>query len=157
MLNSEYFKLETDDFVYFNKNIIDTYPNWQKVIPQNFKYSFDLSNVKNDLLEVLNKDKKAKLCELKFSDNSLSVYLYQNIDENREAQGLIATKHLDIDNSCNRRATSPCLNGEMYVNPKYLIQALQGCENPIIQINEVNMPFSVKCGNENNIIMPLKK
>jgi DNA polymerase-3 subunit beta len=161
--SDKYTKITSDKFIYFLELINGTFPNWQRIVPSSFDYEVNLSSIQKDLIKELKNIIKQKLevVKLDFIDNSKLKVIGLNNEDIEEENPIVSS--FSIDNNLNE--VNPYLRSfrtsnvrVTAFNPKFLLDSLENCEEPIFQVNKPNMPIEILCKKSGlkSIIMPLK-
>lgn len=133
--------IKSQNYEFFTKQINGRFPDYERIIPKNAKYNLVLpKNVIIDSIKLINS----------ISNNMKIVFtktkiLFESIsDENSEAK-------TDIEFNSNIE------NFKFAVNSRYLLDFLTSIEDLefTIELNEPNLPFTVKAKNFETIIMPI--
>ncbi len=134
-------KIVTKD-TYFNTKLISgDYASYERIIPDNFKYTIKLNKAmlieSIKLITILNNEIK-----IEFSNNEI---VFNSIDDNNKSQ----TK-LDINLNIDE-------NFYIAANSRYILDFLSVSSNEEVNIcfNESNLPFMLKDEKLKTIIMPL--
>jgi len=133
--------VSNNNYTFFTKLINGKFPDYQRIIPKNSKYVFDLS--KAMLIEsiklVTSIESKIKIL---FTQNNIR---FESLDDDSESQ-------TEIDVELN-------IEEDFYiaVNSKYVLDFLSGTNVESIQIcySDANLPFILKDGNFSTVIMPI--
>ncbi len=126
---------------FFTKLINGKFPDYERIIPNNLKYSFQLS--KASLIESIKLITSLKPnIKITFTSNNI---LFESVDEDSEAQTQIDVD-LNIDDTFY-----------IAVNSKYLLDFLSTTtnENITVGFNESNLPFYLEDDKFITIIMPI--
>ena len=136
-----YLILKNENILFFTKLINGTYPAYEKIIPQNFKYEITLP--KNEFLSHLRQISIISN-EVKITIKKDSIIFESFSDETIQAKTSFSI-NTDIDEF------------KFAVNSKYLIDFLNNInsDNFILCLNEPNIPFALKENNFITIVMPL--
>ena len=133
--------ISNDHIKFFTKLINGKFPDYERIIPSNLKYSFQLP--KNMLVESI-KLVTSLFSNIKITFNSKSI-IFESLDEDSEAK-----TQIDIDLNIEK---------EFYlaVNAKYLLDFLTMSNNEKIKIgfNESNLPFLLEDDKFFTIVMPI--
>ncbi|MEA3289871.1 MAG: DNA polymerase III subunit beta [Campylobacterota bacterium] len=133
--------VSNDNYTFFTKLINGKFPDYERIIPNNLKYSFSLS--KAMLIEaiklVTSIESKIKIT---FNNNNI---VFESLDDDSESQTQIDCE-LNIEESFY-----------IAVNSKYILDFLSTTNNEKITIgyNESNLPFYLEDGNFITIVMPI--
>ena len=133
--------LSNNNFTFFTKLINGKFPDYERIIPQSLKHSFEIS--KSTLIESIKLITSLKPnIKITFSQSNI---LFESVDEDSEAK-----TQIDI----NLNITD---NFYIAVNSKYLLDFLASSESENITIgfNESNLPFYLEDKNFKTIIMPI--
>ena len=133
--------LSNNNYTFFTKLINGKFPDYERIIPNSLKYSFEIS--KQILIESIKLITSLKPnIKITFSSNNV---LFESVDEDSEAK-------TQIDINLN-------INESFYiaVNSKYLLDFLASSDNENITIgfNESNLPFYLEDDKFKTIIMPI--
>jgi DNA polymerase-3 subunit beta len=133
--------VSNNNYTFFTKLINGKFPDYERIIPQNLKYTFPLS--KSQLIEsiklVTSIESKIKVT---FSNSNI---VFESLDDDSESQTAVDVT-LDIEDSFY-----------IAVNSKYILDFLSSTnsENITIGFNESNLPFYLEDGNFITIVMPI--
>jgi DNA polymerase-3 subunit beta len=133
--------VSNNNYTFFTKLINGKFPDYERIIPNNLKYSFPLS--KSALIEsiklVTSIESKIKIT---FSNTNI---VFESLNDDSESLTQIDA-NLDIDSSFY-----------IAVNSKYILDFLSSSNNENITIgfNESNLPFYLEDGNFITIVMPI--
>jgi DNA polymerase-3 subunit beta len=133
--------LSNSNIIFFTKLINGKFPNYERIIPNNLKYSFTLP--KASLIESIKLVTSLKPnVKITFSSDNI---LFESVDEDSESKTQIDI-NLNIDQSFY-----------IAVNSKYLLDFLTSSVNEKITIgyNEPNLPFYLEDKKFITIIMPV--
>ncbi|VAY87476.1 DNA polymerase III beta subunit [hydrothermal vent metagenome] len=133
--------LSNNNIKFFTKLINGSFPDYEKIIPSNLKYNFQLS--KSSFIESIKLITSLKPnIKITFSTNNI---LFESVDEDNEAKTQIDVQ-LNIEN-----------NFYIAVNSKYILDFLSTSSNENIKIgfNESNLPFYLEDNKFITIIMPI--
>jgi len=134
--------LSNQNIKFFTKLINGKFPDYERIIPTNLKYSFSLS--KSSLVESIKLVTSLKPnIKITFSSNNI---LFESVDEDSEAQTQIDVELDEINESFY-----------IAVNSKYLLDFLSTStnENITVGFNESNLPFYLEDDKFKTIIMPI--
>ena len=136
-----YLIIKNENTLFFTKLINGRYPAYEKIIPQNFKYSLNLP--KNEFLSHL-KQISIISNEVKITIQKEKIIFESFGDENMEAKTSFEI-NTDIDDF------------SFAVNSKYITDFLNviNSENFNLNLNEPNIPFELQDNNFITIVMPL--
>ena len=126
---------------FFTRLINGKFPDYERIIPSNLKYSFSLS--KSSLIDSIKLVTSLKPnIKITFSNSSI---LFESVDEDSEAQTQVDVQ-LNIEDTFY-----------IAVNSKYLLDFLSTTtnENIIVGFNESNLPFYLEDEKFVTIIMPI--
>jgi len=133
--------ISNSNYTFFTKLINGKFPDYERIIPKNLKYRFDLE--KSILIEsiklVTSIESKMKIT---FSPNGV---IFESLDDDSESKTQIDMP-IAIDDSFY-----------IAVNSKYILDFLSSTVNEkiIIGFNESNLPFYLEDGNFITIVMPI--
>ena len=133
--------VSNNNYTFFTKLINGKFPDYERIIPKNLKYSFKLS--KATLIEsiklVTSIESKVKIT---FNNDNI---IFESLNDDSESKTQI-DYNLDIDESFY-----------IAVNSKYILDFLSSTNSEEISIgyNESNLPFFLEDGNFATIIMPI--
>jgi len=133
--------LSNNNFTFFTKLINGKFPDYERIIPQSLKHSFEIS--KSTLIESIKLITSLKPnIKITFSQSNI---LFESVDEDSEAKTQIDI-NLNIDEKFY-----------IAVNSKYLLDFLSSTNNENIKIgfNESNLPFHLEDDKFITIIMPI--
>jgi len=133
--------ISNENYTFFTKLINGKFPDYERIIPQNLKYKFELS--KSILIEaiklVTSIESKIKIT---FSSHTVN---FESLDDDSESK-----TGIDVDIA---------IDDEFYiaVNSKYILDFLSSTnsENITLGFNESNLPFYLEDGNFTTIVMPI--
>ena len=136
-----YLIINTENTQFFTKLINGNYPDYERIIPRELKYTIDVP--KNSLIESI-KLVTSLSPNLKLTFNSNSI-IFESIDDETESKTKIDIQ-LGIENSFFIAA-----------NNKYLLDFLSMSNNENIKIgfNESNLPFYLEDDKFFTIVMPI--
>lgn len=133
--------VSNNNYTFFTKLINGKFPDYERIIPNNLKYSFPLS--KSLLIEaiklVTSIESKIKIT---FSPQNI---IFESLDDDSESKTMIDVD-LNIDDTFY-----------IAVNSKYILDFLSSTNSEKITIgyNESNLPFYLEDGNFITIVMPI--
>jgi DNA polymerase-3 subunit beta len=133
--------LSNNNYTFFTKLINGKFPDYERIIPSNLKYNFQVS--KAILVESIKLITSLKPnIKITFSSSNI---LFESVDEDSESKTQIDTI-LNIEDSFY-----------IAVNSKYLLDFLTTSDNENINIgfNESNLPFCLEDDKFKTIIMPI--
>jgi len=133
--------LSNNNIKFFTKLINGKFPDYERIIPNNLKYTFSLS--KSSLVESIKLITSLKPnIKMTFSNNNI---LFESVDEDSEAKTQTDV-NLNIEDTFY-----------VAVNSKYLLDFLSTStnENITIGFNESNLPFYLEDDKFITIIMPI--
>ncbi len=136
-----YLILKNENVLFFTKLINGKYPAYEKIIPQNFKYSITVQ--KNEFL--------SHLRQISIVSNEVKITI--------QKEKIIFESFGDETTQAKTSFNINCEIEEFIfaVNSRYLIDFLNviDSENFILNLNEPNIPFVVRDENFITVIMPL--
>lgn len=133
--------ISNQNYTFFTKLINGKFPDYERIIPNNLKYSFPLQ--KSQLIEsiklVTSIESKIKMT---FNPDNI---IFESLDDDSESKTMIDA-NLPIDQSFY-----------IAVNSKYILDFLSSTnhENITIGYNDSNLPFYLEDGNFITIVMPI--
>ncbi|NWF66263.1 MAG: DNA polymerase III subunit beta, partial [Campylobacterales bacterium] len=134
--------IKSKNQTFFTKLINGKYPDYQRIIPKNIKYSLTLSRDRFiseiKLINAVSNDLK-----ITFSKETVT---FENLNEDSSQAKSEMEYSADIDYDLT-----------IAVSSRYLLDYLQQCETKefVIGINEPNLPFVLNSGNYKTVIMPI--
>jgi len=133
--------VSNDNYTFFTKLINGKFPDYERIIPRNLKYSFALS--KALLIESIKLVTSIE-SKIKITFNQTNI-IFESLDDDSESQTQIDYE-LNIDESFY-----------IAVNSKYILDFLSSTNSEKINIgfNESNLPFLLEDGNFVTIVMPI--
>lgn len=133
--------VSNNNYTFFTKLINGKFPDYERIIPNNLKYKFQLS--KSLLIEAIKLVTSIE-SKIKITFNPDSI-VFESLDDDSESK-----TQLDI---------SVGISDSFYiaVNSKYILDFLSGTNNEEISVgfNESNLPFYLEDGNFITIVMPI--
>jgi DNA polymerase-3 subunit beta len=133
--------VSNENYTFFTKLINGKFPDYERIIPNNLKYSFPLS--KSLLIEAIKLVTSIE-SKIKIIFNPQNI-VFESLDDDSESKTTIDVD-LNIDESFY-----------IAVNSKYILDFLSSTNNEKITIgyNESNLPFYLEDGNFITIVMPI--
>jgi len=136
-----YLVISNENYTFFTKLINGRFPDYERIIPKNLKYNFDLE--KALLIEAIKLVTSIE-SKIKMTFNSDNI-IFESLDDDSESKTQIDVQ-LNIEDSFY-----------IAVNSKYILDFLSSTTNEKIFIgyNESNLPFYLEDSNFITIIMPI--
>ena len=133
--------VSNNNYTFFTKLINGKFPDYERIIPNNLKYSFPLS--KSLLIEAIKLVTSIE-SKIKITFNPQNI-VFESLDDDSESKTMIDVD-LNIDESFY-----------IAVNSKYILDFLSSTNSEKITIgyNESNLPFYLEDGNFITIVMPI--
>lgn len=133
--------VSNNNYIFFTKLINGKFPDYERIIPNNLKYKFQLS--KSLLIESIKLVTSIE-SKIKITFNTDNI-IFESLDDDSESK-----TQLDINVAITE-------SFYIAVNSKYILDFLSGTNSEEITVgfNESNLPFYLEDGNFITIVMPI--